>query len=115
MREKILVGVLSVIFFLATVEVGNVFASDAEGWFERGVAAARAGNYQKAASLYKKACDGECALGCNNLGVLYVKGLGVPLNKIKAYQYWMKAAKQGNANAQYNLDRLCKESPWACK
>ena len=151
MREKILVGVLSVIFFLATVEVGNVFASDAEGWFERGVAAARAGNYQKAASLYKKACDGGCAegchnlgvlyekglgvnqsyakaaslykracnggcaLGCNNLGVLYVNGLGVPLNKIKAYQYWMKAAKQGNANAQYNLDRLCKESPWACK
>ena len=53
--------------------------------------------------------------GCYNLGVLYEKGLGVPLNKIKAYQYWMKAAKQGNANAQYNLDRLCKESPWACK
>ena len=68
MREKILVGVLSVIFFLATVEVGNVFASDAEGWFERGVAAARAGNYQKAASLYKNACDGG---GCNNLGILY--------------------------------------------
>jgi len=30
MREKILVGVLSAIFFLATVGIGSVFASDAE-------------------------------------------------------------------------------------
>ena len=115
MREKILVGVLSAIFFLAIVGAGNVFASDAKDWFEKGQVAAREGNYQKAVSLFKKACNAGAAGGCNNLGVSYYKGQGVSLNRIKAYQYWMKAAKQGSAEAQHNLDVLCRESPWACR
>ena len=115
MKKKALVGVLSVIFFLATVGIGNVFAGEGKIWFEKAEVAFYEKDYAKAASLYKKACDAGCALGCNNLGALYVKGLGVPLNKIKAYQYWMKAARQGDAKAQHNLDILCRESPWACK
>ena len=50
-----------------------------------------------------------------NLGVKYHKGKGVPLNKIKAYELYLQAARQGNENAQRNLDILCKDSPWACK
>jgi len=72
-------------------------------------------NYTKAVILFKKACDGGHAWGCYNVGVMYYYGLGVPLNKIKVYQYWMKAAKQGDAEAQRNLDILCRESPWACR
>lgn len=34
-------------------------------------------DYHKAAWLYKKACDGEYANGCHNLGVLYMNGNGV--------------------------------------
>ena len=108
MREKILVGVLSVIFFSATVEVGNVFASDAEEWFEKGVAAARAGNYKKAASLYKKACDGGCALGCSNLGALYDNGLGVNQSYAKAASLYKKACDGGCAEGCYNLGLLYK-------
>jgi len=36
-------------------------------------------------------------------------------NYIKAYEYYMKAAKLGNTDAQYNLDILCKEHSWVCK
>ena len=39
-------------------------------------------------------------------------------NYIKAYEYYMKAAKldtKFGIMAQNNLNRLCKESPWACK
>jgi len=46
---------------------------------------------------------------------MYAEGLGVPLDKIKAYQYWKKAVKQGDPDAQYYLDILCKENPWACR
>ena len=37
------------------------------------------------------------------------------MNKIEAFNWWMKAAKRGHVDAQKNLDILCKESPWACK
>lgn len=50
-----------------------------------------------------------------NLGLSYYYGSGVESNKIKAYEHWKIAAKQGHAGAQHNLDFLCKESPWACK
>jgi len=72
-------------------------------------------SYTTADKLFKKDCDGGDAMGCNNLGSSYYNGQGVELNKIKAYQYYMKAAKKGNTNAQYNLDILCKQSPWACQ
>ena len=47
-----------------------------------------------------------------NAGVLYDESEG---NYLKAYEFWMKSAKLGNTNAQHNLNRLCKKSPWACK
>jgi len=72
-------------------------------------------DHSKAAKLYKKACNLGDATGCLNLGYLYAKGYGVSMNKFKAYKYWVKAAKQGNQQAQHNLDILCKQSPWACK
>lgn len=72
-------------------------------------------DYKKAANLMIKGCDGGDATGCYYLGLLYSRGDGINQDKIKAYQLWMKLAKQGNEKAQKSLDRLCKESPWACK
>ena len=46
---------------------------------------------------------------------MYYYGHGVNVDKFKTYELWLKAAKQGNSNAQGNLDILCKQSPWACK
>ena len=36
-------------------------------------------------------------------------------NKIKAYEYWYKAAKLGHKTASKNLSIMCKQDPWACK
>ena len=36
-------------------------------------------------------------------------------DKLKAYKYWMLAAKNGYKNAQRNLSIMCKKDPWACK
>jgi len=109
MREKILVGVLSAIFFLATVGIGSVFASDAEVWLKKAQAAARAGNYQKAASLFKKACDGGDALGCSNLGVMYETGLGVNQSYTKAASLYKKACNAGDALGCYGLGVMYKK------
>jgi len=45
-------------------------------------------------------------------GLLYYQS---KKNYIKAYEYWMKAAKLGNTVAQGNLDILCRNHSWVCK
>lgn len=47
-----------------------------------------------------------------NIGVLYDHN---EKNHIKAYEYWMKAAKLGDTYAQRNLDILCRRHSWVCK
>ena len=50
------------------------------------------------------------------LGLLYIMGgNGIEQDKIKTYQYWNEAAKQGNAQAEKNLGFLCKDNPAICK
>ena len=47
-----------------------------------------------------------------NIGSLYYESKG---DKLKAYKYYMKAAKLGNIKAQKNLSIMCKQDPWACQ
>ena len=47
-----------------------------------------------------------------NSGVLYRYS---KKDYIKTYEYYMKAAKLGDIDAQRYLDGLCKEHSWACK
>jgi len=70
----------------------------------------------KAIVHYKKAADNGLASAQYALGLILINGQqGVALNKIIAYEYWVKAARQNHLKAQKGLDGLCKESPWACK
>ena len=46
------------------------------------------------------------AIAQYNLGVMYVKGEGVPENNIRAYVWWSMAKTQGNADASTNLEIL---------
>ena len=62
---------------------------------ELGDEAYEKGDYQKAAQLYQKACDGGDAGGCYNLGVLYHNGQGVRQNFSTAKQYFGKACDLG--------------------
>ena len=61
------------------------------------------GDYQKAAELYQKACDGGNAGGCSNLGFLYEDGQGVRQNYQKAAELYQKACDGGDTNGCYNL------------
>ena len=53
------------------------------------------GDYQKAAQLYQKACDGGEAFGCAILGTSYKNGQGVRQNFSTAKQYYGKACDLG--------------------
>ena len=51
-----------------------------------------------------------------NLGILYLEGkYGVPVDKLKAYEYLTKAFQKGYKQAERYLERLCKTSPWVCQ
>ncbi len=50
-----------------------------------------------------------------NVGVMYYKGEGVLRNKIYAFNYLWEAAKNSHQKAQDILDKMCKESSWACR
>jgi len=72
-------------------------------------------NYSIALILFQESADYGDRRALVMLGNAYDDGLGVEINKIKAYEYWKEAAKKGEPKAIGNLDRLCKNSPWACK
>lgn len=73
--------------------------------------------HERKVKMYKKALEYEPSNESAHvmLGLAYVLGKGFEVNKIKAYEHWSVAAKQGNEEAQENLDILCRQSPWACK
>ena len=95
------------ILVLLVVLFSIVFSKDLT---ELGDEAYYKGDYQKAAQLLQKACDGGNALGCYNLGVLYAKGQGVRQDYQKAAQLYQKACDGGNAVGCYNLGVLYKNS-----
>lgn len=64
------------------------------------------GDYQKAAKLWQKACDGGEALGCASLGALYAIGQGVRQDHQKAAQLYQKACDGGEASGCSNLGIL---------
>ncbi|MDO5968372.1 hypothetical protein Q4Q35_00995 [Flavivirga aquimarina] len=54
-----------------------------------------------------------CALNGNSaaenlLGVLYLKGIGTPVDEATAFKYISSGAEKGHATAQYNLGRMYK-------
>lgn len=73
--------------------------------------------YEKSFTMFKKAIEYDPNKTSAHLfvGIGYYFGQGVAMNKNKAYEHWRIAAKQGDQQAQENLDTLCAESPWACK
>jgi len=62
---------------------------------ELGKEADEKGDYQKAAELFQKACDGGEALGCLFSGLAYEDGQGVKQDFPTAKQYFGKACDLG--------------------
>ena len=50
----------------------------------------------------------------NSLGKVYAEGLGVPQDEQEALKCFLLAAKQGDADAQYNLGTRCTPTAKAC-
>ena len=46
------------------------------------------------------------AIGQNNLGMMYAKGLGVEKDFNEALKWYRKSAEQGDARGQYNLGEI---------
>ena len=60
-------------------------------------------DYESALKYYEMAAEHNHAWATNNLGVLYLSGLGVPRNEDKAREYIHKAANQHSQWAYLNL------------
>jgi len=69
-----------------------------------------------AVNLIKKSDNKEAkktlASQTYNLAFMYDESIK---DKLKAYKYYMEAARLGHINAQKNLRIMCKNNPWACK
>jgi TPR repeat protein len=72
-------------------------------------------NELKAFELFKKAAEMGDGAAQINVALIYAWGEGLPNDKIKAYKNLKKALSQGRTEASSYLERLCKESSWACQ
>ena len=71
--------------------------------FQRGMAAARSGDYATAIRELRPLAAKGHAQAQNYLGGIYYNGDGVPQDYAEAVKWYRKAASQGDANAQFNL------------
>lgn len=105
---KIAFGILgSVISFLAVAQDASQLVQDSE--YVRGVKAFADGDFEQAAEFwladaYRGAADAQF-----NLGVLYIEGKGLPVDRSEAVFWFEKAANQGHPEAQYSLGHLLLE------
>ena len=82
------------------------FADSAKDYLDQGNKAYNNYNYTKAAKLVKKACDMGNATGCQNLGMLYVKGQGVSKSYTKSIELFKRACDLGNGQGCMNIGML---------
>jgi hypothetical protein len=61
------------------------------------------GNGVKAASMWRKSCDGGYAGSCGNLAWMYWVGLGVAQDDTEAVSLYRQACEAGEATSCYNL------------
>ncbi len=60
-------------------------------------------DYAKAIDLLRQACDDKSAVSCNDLGVLYHDGTGIPQDYDRALEFLSKACEAGNTRGCGNL------------
>jgi len=88
-------------WYLMAAEAGNAEAQNSVG---SGYQAEK--KYKLAYEWYKKAAKQNHALAINNLAYLYDLGLGVPQNRKKGYDLYLRAANLGLAEAMYNIGQM---------
>lgn len=71
--------------------------------FQRGLQAARSGDYAAALREWKPLAEQGNAEAQHQLAMMYRGGRGVPQDYVEALKWYRLAAEQGNANAQFGL------------
>ncbi|MEY3089770.1 MAG: hypothetical protein RL113_86 [Pseudomonadota bacterium] len=71
-------------------------------------------NEQKAFELFLEGANKGDDASAFNVALLYGWGEQITHDKMKAYTYLKRALKGGKSEASEYLDKLCKESAWAC-
>ena len=84
------------------MSVTSAFAQD----FQKGLAAAQAGDYAAALQEFRPLAETGLASAQTLLGYMYENGQGVPQDFEEAAKWYQLAAEQGNAYAQYNLGQM---------
>jgi TPR repeat protein len=97
-----------ILAFLMTIG-SPVVAQD----FQKGLAAAKAGDYATALQEWTPLAEAGDAKAQNKLGVMYDNGLGVPQDYLEALKWFRMAAEQGHADAQHSLGLLDEDGPGA--
>ena len=72
--------------------------------YENGKGVAKDYTYKKSFEWYRLAAEQGYMPAQLNLGIMYKNGKGVPKDKHKAYQWWLKARKQDIQRARDNLE-----------
>jgi len=98
-KVLLLLRTLSVLAILLT----GSFCYAEDGRIDAGLAAADAGNFEKARQIWLAEAAKGSPSAQNNLGVLYAKGQGVPRDYREAAKWFRLAAEQGDPAAQSNL------------
>ena len=69
-------------------------------------------DYELAARLYELAAKNGSLNALNNIGFLYLNGLGFEINIDKAEEYWTLASEKGDDKSQMNLVNLYKSDQY---
>jgi TPR repeat protein len=86
-------------FLLCTAVSAPVMAQD----YDKGLAAAEAGDYATAFQEWRPLAEEGDAYIQIIVGTMYAEGKGVPQDYAEAVDWYRKAAEQGNAGAQYSV------------
>ena len=101
--KKVVVFLVCAVVLLVGDKSGIESSFDAKKAYEQGEAFYNNKEYDKAAELFKKACDGGNMRGCYNLGVMYTNGDGVEKDFSKAAELFKKACDGGEMDGCRNL------------
>lgn len=98
LKRFILPFVLVPFYFISSI----ILATELEDGFQ----AFTAGNYEQALRLWLPIAEKENADAQYNLGILYMKGLGVEKNIKTAFIWYKRASANGHTDAMFNLGTM---------
>ena len=90
------------ILFFILVTSATIQAAELEDGFQ----AFSTGNYEQALRLWLPLAEKDNADAQYNLGILYMKGLGVEKNLKTAFIWYKRASANGHTDAMYNLGTM---------